>query len=110
PRPRDRTRARGRDGRHAHADEQLDVHAGAAGVKHALLALALVACGRDPAHVSVGVAASLRYAMPELVTAYEQQASIAIDVTYGASDLLAEQATRGVPLDALVLAESAALD
>jgi molybdate transport system substrate-binding protein len=74
------------------------------------IVLVLGACNRDKARVSVGVAASLRHAMPELVTEYEKQAEIEIDVTYGASDVLAEQATRGAALDALVLAEAASLD
>lgn len=74
------------------------------------LALALVACGRKPAHVSVGVAASLRHAMPELVEQYRKTAGVHVDVTYGASDTLADQVKRRVALDALVLADAAELD
>ncbi len=79
-------------------------------MKLVALLLVLVACGREPTHVSVGVAASLRHAMPELVEQYRKSSGIPIDVTYGASDVLAEQVERGAALDALVLADAGALD
>lgn len=75
-----------------------------------VLVLALAACHREPDRVAVGVAASLRDAMPDLVAAYRKQAGVAIDVTYGASDVLADQMRHGSALDALVLAEAAPLD
>jgi molybdate transport system substrate-binding protein len=74
------------------------------------LLVALVACNREPKHVSIGVAASLRHAMPELVERYRNGAGVELDVTYGASDVLADQITHGAALDALVLAEAGALD
>lgn len=79
-------------------------------MKLVALLVALAACGREPVHVSVGVAASLRHAMPELVEHYRKSAGVEIDVTYGASDVLAEQVKHGVALDALVLADAGALD
>ncbi len=79
-------------------------------MKVVALVLALAACHREPDRVSVGVAASLRDAMPELVAAYRKQAGVAIDITYGASDVLADQMRHGSALDALVLAEAAPLD
>jgi molybdate transport system substrate-binding protein len=75
-----------------------------------VLALGLFACGREPAHISVGVAASLRHVMPELVTEYRRQSGIDVDPTYGASDVLADEATRGAALDVIVLADAAPLD
>lgn len=75
-----------------------------------VVALALAGCHREPAHVAVGVAASLRDAMPELVTAYRRQTGVVVDVTYGASDRLAAQMRHGSAFDALVLAEAAPLD
>ena len=79
-------------------------------MKLVALVLVLAACHREPAHVAVGVAASLRDAMPELVAAYRREAGIEIDVTYGASDRLAAQMRHGSALDALVLAKAVPLD
>src|SRR5262245_17530116 len=70
----------------------------------------MFACSREHQHIAVGVAASLRHAMPELVARFHDQSGDGVDVTYGASDALAAQARRGVGHDALVLAEAAALD
>lgn len=74
------------------------------------LALACLACGREQPRTAIGVAASLRHAMPELVARYRAGGGGQVEVTYGASDRLAEQVERGHPLDAVVLAEDAALD
>lgn len=79
-------------------------------MKLLVLVLAVAACGRDSTHISVGAAASLRHAMPELVEQYRADSGIAVDVTYGASDILAAEVERGAALDALVLAERAELD
>lgn len=79
-------------------------------MKRALVAFVLVACHGEPAHVSIGAAASLRYAMPDVVAAYEKKSSVTIDVTYGASDALGDQLAHGAALDALVLADAVALD
>ncbi|HEX5062687.1 MAG TPA: molybdate ABC transporter substrate-binding protein [Kofleriaceae bacterium] len=75
-----------------------------------LLALMVVACHHEPPHVSVGVAASLRYAMPDVVAAYEKKSGVTIDVTYGASDAIGDQLAHGAALDALVVADAVALD
>jgi molybdate transport system substrate-binding protein len=72
--------------------------------------LALAACNREPTHVSIGVAASLRHAMPELVEHYRKSTGVELDVTYGASGVLANQVKNGAALDALVLADASALD
>jgi molybdate transport system substrate-binding protein len=79
-------------------------------MKLVAVAVALAACGRDPAHISVGAAASLRHAMPELVEQYRADSGVAVDVTYGASDMLAAEVEGGASLDALLLAEAAELD
>ena len=68
------------------------------------------ACRHDPAPVSVGVAASLRNVMPELVDRYHASSGVRIEAVYGASGTLAARVTRGDGLDALILAEAAALD
>jgi molybdate transport system substrate-binding protein len=72
--------------------------------------LVLAACGREPTHVNLGAAASLRHVMPELVEQYRADTGVAIDVTYGASDVLAAEVERGAALDALVLADGGELD
>lgn len=79
-------------------------------MKLAALVFVLAACHRAPEPVTVGVAASLRDAMPELVAAYRKHAGVTIEVTYGASDVLANQMRHGSALDGLVLAEAAPLD
>jgi molybdate transport system substrate-binding protein len=79
-------------------------------VKPTVLVLALVACGREPTRISVGTAASVRHAMPELVEGYREQSGVAIDVLYGASDTLATELERGAAIDALVLADGGELD
>ena len=79
-------------------------------MKLVALALVIAACGREPSHVTVGAAASLRHAMPELIEQYRSASGIAIDVTYGASDTLASEVERGAALDALVLADGGELD
>lgn len=76
----------------------------------AALAIAGVACERGQPRTALGVAASLRHAMPELVAQYRARAGVQVEVTYGASDTLADQVERGRALDAVVLAEDAALD
>lgn len=79
-------------------------------MKLVAILVVLAGCGRESKHVSVGVAASLRHAMPELVEHYRKTAGVETDVTYGASDVLADQIKRGVALDALVLVDAAPLD
>ncbi len=74
------------------------------------LVLALVACNRESTHITVGAAASLRHVMPELVEQYRADSGVVVDVTYGASDILASEVERGAAIDALVLAEAAELD
>lgn len=76
----------------------------------ALALIALAACHRDKPRVSIGVAASLRGAMPELVTAYESQTGTHVDVRFGSSDALAQQVRENASLDALVLADDGVLD
>jgi molybdate transport system substrate-binding protein len=79
-------------------------------VKLVALAVVLIGCGRNPTHVTVGAAASLRHAMPELIEQYRAASGVAIDVTYGASDTLANEVERGAAIDALVLADGGELD
>jgi molybdate transport system substrate-binding protein len=79
-------------------------------MKLAVVALALVACSREPTRISVGAAASLRHAMPELVAAFKQAHGIDVAVTYGASDTLAADVERGAAFDAIALADGAAVD
>lgn len=74
------------------------------------LVLVLAACGREPAHISIGAAASLRHAMPELVEQYKSEGGVDVDVSYGASDLLGDQVSQGAALDAVVLADAVELD
>ena len=75
-----------------------------------LALLALVACHGDKPHLSIGAAASLRSAMPELVAAYGKQTGTRVDVRYGSSDVLAKQVRDGVAFDALLLADEAVID
>ena len=79
-------------------------------MKLVALALLVVACGREPAHLHVGAAASLRHAMPELVEQYRADSGVVVDVSYGASDVLATEVERGALLDALVLADGGEID
>lgn len=72
--------------------------------------VALVGCRGEPAHITVGVAAALRHATPELAALYHEQTGIAVDVTYGASDTLADQVARGARFDVVVLADGATVD
>jgi molybdate transport system substrate-binding protein len=77
----------------------------------ALVALvALAACHDDNPHLSIGAAASLRSAMPELVAAFEKQTGTHVDVRFGSSDALAKQVHDGAALDVLVLADEGVLD
>ena len=76
----------------------------------ALALIALAACLRDTPRVSIGVAASLRNAMPELVAVYEKQTGTHVDVRFGSSDVLAKDARDGAKLDALILADETVLD
>lgn len=75
-----------------------------------VLALMCGACSREQPRVTIGAAAVLRHAMPELVERYRASAGIHVEVTYGASDNLAGQLERGIDLDGVVLAEYASLD
>lgn len=72
--------------------------------------LALAACGHHDgtSRISVGAAAVMRNAMPELVARYQLMRAAQVDVVYGASDKLAADAVGGKPLDVLVLADPAA--
>ncbi|HEY5946251.1 MAG TPA: molybdate ABC transporter substrate-binding protein [Kofleriaceae bacterium] len=79
-------------------------------MKLTALVLVLAACGREPAHISIGAAASLRHAMPELVEQYKSEGGVDVDVSYGASDLLGDQVSQGAALDAVVLADAVELD
>lgn len=75
-------------------------------IRTLVLALALVACGNgDVQRVSVGAAAVMRHAMPELVARHRAATGTQVDVVYGASDKLAAD---GKSLDVLVLAEPSA--
>jgi molybdate transport system substrate-binding protein len=77
-----------------------------------LAALVLVlglACNGDK-HISVGAAASLRSAMPELAAAFEKQTGMHVDVRFGSSDVLAKQVRDGAVLDALIVADETVLD
>ncbi|EYF06996.1 molybdate ABC transporter substrate-binding protein [Chondromyces apiculatus] len=95
-------------------------HAGARwpGVVMALVAAVLSvvgggACKREEAkrEVTLGVAASLRQAMPELVKAYEREhPGVTIKATYGASGSLQKQVEGGAPLDGVVFASAAPVD
>lgn len=71
------------------------------------LALLVVACSREHASISVGAAASLRNAMPELVERYRKSTGVDVAVTYAATDVLVDQIAHH---DAVILAERAALD
>jgi molybdate transport system substrate-binding protein len=75
-----------------------------------LALLFVAACGKPPNHVSVGAAASLRSAMPELVAAFEKQTGTRVDVRFGPSDALAKQVKDGASIDALVVADETVLD
>ncbi len=72
--------------------------------------IALVACKREPAHITVGVAASMRHAMPELAEHYRERTGTTLDITYGSSDTLVDQVMKGVRFDVLVLADAATID
>lgn len=61
-------------------------------------------CGREPTHITIGAAAVLRNVMPELVEQFQATHNTRIDVTYRASDALADELPR-VAYDALLLAE-----
>lgn len=89
---------------------RLVLHGGATRVVLLAACLVLAACNREPRHIAVGVAAALRHAMPELVDRYRDRTGVTVDVTYGASDTLADQVKRGVRFDALVLADANTLD
>lgn len=67
-------------------------------------------CGHDPPRIAVGVAASLRNAMPELVAKFAATSGVHVDVSYGASTVLADKLETGAALDAVILAEADALD
>ncbi len=77
-------------------------------------ALLLVAAGchhhRDHPPVRVGVAASLRRAMPELTQAFRRSTGIRVSTTYGASWDLAAAVEGGTALDAVVLASPGPVD
>lgn len=79
-------------------------------MKRVLVLLVLAACSREKPHVAVGAAASLRTAMPDLVSAFESRGGSRVDVTFGSSDALAKQARAGAAFDALILADEGVLD
>ncbi|HSD88897.1 MAG TPA: molybdate ABC transporter substrate-binding protein [Kofleriaceae bacterium] len=81
-------------------------------MKSLLLAvlLLLAACHRDEPRLSVGAAASLRTAMPEVVAAYEAKGGAHVDLLFGASDTLAKRLSAGAALDAVIVADEASLD
>jgi molybdate transport system substrate-binding protein len=66
------------------------------------------ACSRDQVRLGVGAAAVFRHAMPELVQAHRDATGVNVDVVYGASDRLVEQASAPGKLDVLVLADPSA--
>lgn len=66
------------------------------------------ACSRESGRVSVGAAAILRHAMPELVARHRELGGAQVDVVYGASDALVARVKSGAALDVLVLAEESA--
>jgi molybdate transport system substrate-binding protein len=73
-------------------------------------ALLVAGCAREPRHVAVGFTASLRAAAPELAERYRAVHGVVVDPTYAATDALVRQVRERVPLDAVILAEDAALD
>jgi molybdate transport system substrate-binding protein len=79
-------------------------------VRWLALLLALVACNRKPEHISVGVAAVMRHAMPDLIERFRERTGISVDATYGPTDAVAEQARSGVRFDVIVLADAATVD
>ncbi|AKT39071.1 uncharacterized protein CMC5_032180 [Chondromyces crocatus] len=68
--------------------------------------------GEPPAHeLFLGVAASLRQVMPELVRDYEKtHPAVQIRATYGASGDLQRQVEGGAPLDGVLFASSQPVD
>jgi molybdate transport system substrate-binding protein len=76
----------------------------------AALAIAGAGCKTDAPRIAIGVSASLRYAMPELVDRYRTTTGVTIDVTYGAADTVTSGAKRGAAFDAVVLADRALVD
>jgi molybdate transport system substrate-binding protein len=74
------------------------------------VAAALAGCTADAPRVSVGAAASLRFAMPELAEAFRAETGIHIDAAYAASDRLAAGVAGGAVFDAVVLVDAALLD
>lgn len=70
----------------------------------------LAACHHDKPQLSVGAAASLRTAMPELAAAYEANGGAHLDLRFGASDTLAQQLRGGAALDAIIVADESSLD
>ena len=59
------------------------------------LLLALVACHREPEHISVGVAAALRHAMPDLVARFDRAAGLRHDELTARTIYVAQRENRG---------------
>jgi len=65
---------------------------------------ALLGCRSEPPALTLGVAASLRQAMPALIDAYQEESPGPVHSSYAGSGTLRQQAEGGAPLDALFLA------
>lgn len=77
------------------------------------LLLAALGCGRRdaaPAPITVGAAADLAHAFPEVGAAFEKKTGRKVTFTFGSTGLLAKQVTEGAPIDVFAAANVSFVD
>lgn len=73
------------------------------------LLLPLAGCGADDETLTVLAAASLTDVFEELAVAFEEEHGVEVDLSFGSSTALAEQAADGAPGDVLATADAASM-
>lgn len=78
-----------------------------------ILATLPIACGPGPtgrAPLRVAAASDLQTALPKVVERFEQDSGVPVDLTFGASGLLAAQIEQGAPFDVFLAANRGFVD
>ena len=70
----------------------------------------LSSCGGVDDRLLVFAASSLTDSMQELAETYEEQTGVRVDLSFGASNRLAQQVSRGAPADVLITAGAQPID
>ena len=72
-----------------------------------LLLMLWLPCTVDAQTLRIAAAADLRFVMPELVSSFQQQSGVRVNVTYGSSGNITNQLRHGAPYDVFFSADVA---